>query len=357
MNKEKFKEYLCIVLEEMIQEKDNISYDIFKYVKQYIMTNKDDEDVINFKKILIEKLKSEMLNPNFINALYLPENLKYYRIQEIFKTLPFTNKNKKLKTYFYNLINNPCETYGTLQNFYNACYCFFNEENQNLMTSDMMNKINEFTSQNKALMYFGKDKYDSFDIELMRYKDMFKNKYYQDYIDFIKNEPDKAKFFQQYITDIKTREKYVKKKLGNIGELYAFELIKNFDKASFTAKELGNGFGYDMYFQYFDGEKTIENLIDVKTTATLNGDDYFTLSQNEYNVMLETLNNDYADYLICRIFADTDNNKFDCFLLKFEDETTLKSINYDNDNLQYNYKEEEYNKYKFERKEKVYTLK
>lgn len=358
MNKNEFIKNLYIVLNEINENKPNISKKEFAYVKEYIHYNKTDEDVIKFKNWLINILKQEILNPNFITALYLPNNLKYYRIQEIYKNLPFLFNNCNLPTYFYSLIVSPNIYYGTLPNFYNACYWFFNEEKQYLITNELMDKINEFTTQNKPLMRGSKDTYEDYQTELLRYKNILKNIYEQDFIDFKKYEQIDANLYQKTIYDYEIKNLYLNKKLGLIGEICAFDLIKNQQNSIFTAKELGNGFGYDMYFQHCNNEQIIENLIEVKTTTNLNNDDYFTLSENEYNTMIDTLNNECTNYYVYRLFADINiHEKFYYSILELQEENILKSTNYKNDNIEYYFDKYEKNNYYFKRKQKINILK
>jgi len=42
-----------------------------------------------------------------------------------------------------------------------------------------------------------------------------------------------------------------------------------------TSRDLENGFGYDIYYQTYEHDLIIENLVEVKSTTYLNGNDYF----------------------------------------------------------------------------------
>ena len=138
------------------------------------------------------------------------------------------------------------------------------------------------------------------------------------------------------------------------GELYTFEnLIKPCSNPIFTSRDLGDGFGYDMYYQYPNNNQIIENLVEVKTTTNTSGNDYFTLSPNEYNILLQTINEHTVDYYICRVFFNPDKMDFNYCFLKLEN-NLLISTTYNNDGIAYEVSQND--NLCFVRKQKTKTL-
>ena len=87
-----------------------------------------------------------------------------------------------------------------------------------------------------------------------------------------------------------------------------YNIIRSFLNNSFTARDMGNGFGYDMYHQGVLNNYLHEYLIEVKTTANLNDNDYFKLSNNEFNKMVDCSNLIFSHYYISRMFFDSVHN-------------------------------------------------
>ena len=110
----------------------------------------------------------------------------------------------------------------------------------------------------------------------------------------------------------------------------------------FTAKEIGNGFGYDIYYQSLVNGQIIENLIEVKTTTkndnqNLREDDSFILTENEYNVMLEAKENN-ANYLIARVlFDNVQNVPIDYCYLQLCDDNVLRSLDFNDNVIEYEF--------------------
>ena len=160
------------------------------------------------------------------------------------------------------------------------------------------------------------------------------------------------KLSNMYLSEYEIQRRYLNKKLGNIGELYCFEFIKNFKHAIFTAKDLGNGFGFDMYFQNEIDGNIVENLVEVKTTTNILNDS-FSLSENEYRVICEATQNKNVNYIICRVIYNIEKNEFTCYLLTYEN-GVFKSINHDIDKIEYI--QDETFKLKFNKKEDIIKL-
>lgn len=350
MNK-RFLEYLKIIFNEISQNKPIHSIDAFKFAKNYIYDNPNDNDVLIVKDWIVNEYQKAFLENNFTNALNLPDNLKYLKIQEIYKYLPFIHDKKNFPSYFYSLINSPSEYYGTIANFYKGCFWFFKEQNKCLLTNEQINKINTYLSENKNILNGNLESYDNLDTEILRYKNIFLNIFDKDFYEFKENKEALSLCYnKRYEGNIIID--YKNKKLGNIGEVYVFEKIKNLMNPIFTAKEFGDGFGFDMYFQSYKDNIIYENLIEVKTTSNLNENDYFYLSDNEYNTMINSLNEANVNYLVCRVFADVCNNIFECHLFSFKN-NCLIALDCD---MQYELVEHSINGYYFKRKEKEKRL-
>ena len=89
-----------------------------------------------------------------------------------------------------------------------------------------------------------------------------------------------------------------------------------------------------------------------KYFRVLDGDDYFSISENEYNTMINSHTYGNVNYYVCRVFVDINNPNFEYHFLKFEN-NTLKSINGD---LEYVFDKQENDNYYFKRNQKVKVL-
>ena len=95
-------------------------------------------------------------------------------------------------------------------------------------------------------------------------------------------------------------------------EHYTFDLEKN-QSTAWVAKDLGDGYGFDIYS--FDTNLWKEKLIEVKSGFT----DYFTLSENEVNVMRNSFHKG-ALYYIYKYTYNKSDNKIYATTLRYDNE-------------------------------------
>ena len=352
MSRDYFIQCLNVVYYEILNDIWPNSTKEFKYVKEYVFDYPTDPEVLKFKNFMLTTYQNLILNQDFINALNMSDDLKFLKIQEIYKNIPFIFSHQYYPHYFYSLIISPSEYYGSLPNFFKACYWFFKEENKCFISQDIINKIDDFMNSNAALISGSKDAYYDYHIELLKYRNISFNIFDDEFKEFKFSE----RLRDMYIDDYTVIKNYMYKKLGVIGELIAFNSIKNFPNANLVARDLGNGFGYDIYFQNIENNQIIENLFEVKTTTNNSGNDIIFITENEYNMMMSTINTN-AHYYICRVFANIDKSEqFNISLLQLVDGNRLISI-LPNDNIEYYLENVVGNTYQFRRKMKKLELK
>ena len=211
-------------------------------LKKFICQKNNHEISIMMKNWIIKNYLPLFLNPELQNSFNLPDTFKYYKEQKIFLNLPFTTTTELYPSYFYNLIYQANSHYGGIPNIYDGLQEFF-QENNYYLPEGLIEQIKEYWNNHQSIKRASKGRpYLSYYEEVKRY------------------------------LDTKDSES-----LGHIGEYDFFDRIKNTTEAIFTAKDLGNGFGYDMYYQ----NPTKEELIEVKATARKDGKDYIRLTDNE----------------------------------------------------------------------------
>ena len=144
------------------------------------------------------------------------------------------------------------------------------------------------------------------------------------------------------------------KTLGNVGEYYVDDYLNNIlnRNARFVSKDIGDGTGYDHH--YMLNRKRTENnekiscesemLVEDKSTVKENnGNDYFLITNNEYKVMLDSININHRTYTVARAFINPRTiTCSDIILLRAIDDKLLAPINtYNNDEFNYIYDHEE----------------
>lgn len=342
MNEIEFINSLKIVCTEIYKNKTNVSSKDLKNVRLFMDKNPTNPNVILFKNRFIDLFQKQFLNPEFINALNIQDNEKYRKKQEVLKHFPLKYEEFQYRLYFYALfqINDSID-------IWTDCINFFKKEGKCNIEENIIDKFITFKNNNLIPIKSNKDNYLNYETELNLYKQLLLGITTKDFYNFKNSLDAKDKYS---LSDYEILKKYEYKKIGNIGELYIYEKVKHMPNAIFTAKDIGNGFGFDIYYQNYNNLQIIENLVEVKTTANLNGDDYIELSENEYNIMMNTLNDDNVNYYVCRIFIDTNKDNFEYYFLKL-DGNTLKD---ENNNIEYEMNQE--NKHIFKRKQKVLTL-
>ena len=340
MNEEIFLKSLKIVCDEINKNKTTVSSTDFNNVKIYIKNNPNDPNVNLFKECLINMLQTPFLDNNFIQAINIPDEEKYRKKQEILRNFPLKWEEYQYRLYFYNLIS----TNNSID-FWTDCIKFFKEEGKCCIPENIIDKFIDFKNDNMLTIKSSKDYYLNYENELNLYQQLLSGQITEDFNDFKSNVKDK-----HLLSDYELFKKYEYKKIGNIGETYIFKKIKHMPNAIFTAKDIGNGFGFDMYYQTYNNKQIIENLIEVKSTTNLNGNDFIELTENEYNVMINTLNEPNVEYYICRVFIDINKIEPEYYFLKLSG-NTLKDIN---NNIEYEV--DETNNHLFKRKQKVLSL-
>lgn len=352
--KEEFLKCLNVIYKDLINGNLISNNKAAEFVKSYIYYNPNDNDVITIKNWITNNYQKILLDDNFINALSQPNDLKYRKVEEIYKYLPFFHNHTNYMPNFYKLINTPPEHYGNIPNFYNAIYWLSKEQNNCFIKKDQIEKINQFSSENRALFYNKNvfNIYDDFDTECLNYKTAFQDNESDDFKKF-KEEilSDELIYGRKYTGNINSD--YAKKKLGVIGENYIYNILKqsNITDIRFTARDLGNGFGYDIYYNYIENNIIYENLVEVKTTSLIEND-YFYMSEREYNIMMSTQNRLNSNYYIARVFLNNSNNLLTYNMLFFNN-NKFKSINSD---LEYELEEQNNGSYYFKRITKGKTL-
>ncbi len=192
------------------------------------------------------------------------------------------------------------------------------------------NDIMNFINNNKIIMYSTKDYYGygkTINEEEYWYN-VFLDKLYKKKI-----VPNNNQSYEDALKE------YENKLIGNIGEFYINNLLNNklvnpyLSNIDFVSKELGNGFGYDIYFQYINRDFIKEYLIEVKTTFSKNmNNDSFNLTENEFNIMNEAMNRD-KEYRVYRVYKD--NNSYNHHKLIFDKKDSF--IDIDNNDIIYTF--------------------
>lgn len=274
-------------------------------------------------------------NDALYNAFNINDNYVYYKKQEIYKNLPFAFSYEWYPQYFYQTTTNPENLYRTIaNNFYKAIFNFFREQNVQPLNNDLEMLLNTFVSKNKLILTGTRDFYsDNIQKEEIWYYESFKGHY-------------REKIVADY------DKKYRNKLIGNIGEMYINNQLK-YDAyyykylydLNFVAKDLGNGFGYDIYFKHYMDNLFKEFLIEVKTTFNhdpKDKDDCFTITKNEYNTFLATLDNIYAEYRVYRVFKK--DNEYIHHRFRPIDEKTLVEVNNNDFTYQFHHIDDKNNK-------------
>ena len=319
ITKEQFRCNLWIIQQDIITNNQNIDVNLYYNTKVYIANNANDSEVIQFKKWFASYLMQVFRRNDFINSLSFNPNLVYGKYQEMFKTFPIRSIDDSCIRFFNLLINYYSQFYGTLVNNIKGILWFLNVEGVCPFPNEQMNTITQFIDNNKAVFKGGRYAYSSLEDEIKYYNDngfLFAG-YNNDFNSYIQTVSSYCGFNSSYNNDVISS--YKNRKLGNIGEVYFYKVIQNWLNTCFTARDLGDGFGFDMYHQSVLNNYLHEYLIEVKTTANLNGDDFFMVSPNEYEKMTSCSNLPFSHYYISRIFFNSTNNTIIYNTLAFDD--------------------------------------
>ena len=331
MNKiEEFNNLLKEIIKTGTCNDKNINY---RSIKTALKDNEKDSNVIESKKVFAEYLYRLFENKEVTDALNSDNNYPYGKILNIYKNNPF-NKYPKVNEFFQFTIYIPEGSH--LENNVNWFI-----EDCGLPHSNNLDLIRDFNFKNRNLSY--KEEYGTYEQEIERYNKMLNGDFNNHDFDVFLNNIYANEFaFSKFYTGDNIQD-YLNKKLGNIGELYLYNTLVKEKDTVFVARDLGNGFGYDIYTTAFMDGKKKELLFEVKTTTDMNNDT-FALSENEYKVLCESLNCPNTEYIVARAHfgikqdinnlhnkvinvIDENNIKYNYYVAK--DENTFKNLNND----------------------------
>ena len=311
MNDSMFKNLGDYLFEKMIQgETITALADQMDKLKFYIYSNHNRIEVNRFIEKLLRFNLSLFKDDNLLKALETPDSLPYLRQAEIYKNLPYTkcpNYAQFLPQFLVIPSELYCKDYAT---FMYLLKKYLPEEAEDSVIKD----IYTFIDNNGILLRSYKDEYGDINKEIELYTRVQKGELLSELKDFALD----MRVMDSY--DVIPR--FMNKRIGNIGELYAFNFINKSYKL-FVSRDIGNGFGYDIYFL---DEDNIETLVEVKTTTSFGEDDCFALSENEYQTMVNTLENPKARYIVMRVVLNKGLNKPEFIVLVARDEKTLIGI-------------------------------
>lgn len=295
-----------------------ISPDDNSYVAQII---RNDLAIFIYKRLV---------NQKFLYAISIPNHLKYLKKKELSDSLLLDNCN--LDYWKINDIawmpSGSCPT-ESLVDFISS---------QNIYKDiNLLNIIKSFVtdSSNKHIIRPSKSIYLPLAEEKRRLKEVliYKDNGYKvapkELNDYINTEYRSlgARCIQLSTDDdvrnwaLKEINNYQNKRIGNIGE-YFFQMILE-GQGLFpyhVSKECGDGFGYDHLCPYME----YEDLYETKSTLSNSESDVITISENEYNTMLDCLGLERSNYYISRMFIDRETlRQSNSLLLKPFDDKLL----------------------------------
>lgn len=332
MSKEEFVSYSNDILNKMNQRL-LLDEDKVCYVKNYIYFYPNNEEVLIFKKNVMYYYKDDQ----FINCVdylrYISNNFvihNYCILHEVSRYFPLKNDRHY---YLKELFEIPELSYFTIISYYS----FFKDE-ENIGVDEKAIDYFKFCVKNyRDAIKATKNIYGSLYGELNEYNTNYQNaSEYEVYEEFVKY---KKEVYENglYLNDPQIVNQYKNKKLGNAGELFTFEQLKNQKNAVLVSRDYGDGFGYDIYYSSEENNKTYENLIEVKTTIKSMENDCFTLSDNEEKLMKKASKENNTNYYIYRVFYDKTLRTFTNLICLIYDGKNLISIN--NDDIAYTYDE------------------
>lgn len=282
--------FLTIYNNDIVNNTLNLQSDYYKMIQSFMINHPEDPRTIYIKQYFCELYQPHFLTKELYQSLTEKTDTPFLQKTKIFSALPFTLRNIYYPNYFYKILNTPSIYFGNLQNFYRGCYEFFGTQNNLQISEELQKLITAFVENedNKPFMRCCKDTYTSLEDELNKLNDKKL---------LLANNPCGY-----------TLQELVNQTVGKAGEFATEDYIKRYKKFfnfQFTAKDFGNGFGYDMYFNSIINSILFENLIEVKTTNksfSEPGLDSFTITPNELKVMEKANKNCNAKYFIARVY-------------------------------------------------------
>lgn len=279
-------------------------------VKEYTQLNPNDKYTIMFFNNVINLYLSAFLKKELIDAFNLSDEQFYYKQISIYWNLPFTLHPNwgMLLPYIFDIPSTLfCKPYETFVYILNKYYPSILD----VTCVQHIQSILKFVNENEPLFKGSKDDYYSLERELELYDDAMHRRDFKELRDFGTIER-----IQDF--DYLGRT-FMNKRVGNIGELYAYEVIRKYFYTCFVARDIKNGFGYDIYGCDQNG---VETLFEIKTTHDKKEAYRFTLSPNEYELMRRCFNVGRTRYVICRVVLD-DYFKPSYSFLSLKDNITL----------------------------------
>lgn len=270
------------------------AYKLIGYLNKLVSNDLDTYGEFgNYYDIFIEVTKRLFYSGELIRSFRIPDNKYYKRQIEVYKNLPFTNhqnwNNYLLKILSLRVPNdvykNSYKTFEYIIKNYNCHNSFLNCEE--------VKKVLDFADKNETIILASKDEYFELGKEKELYNKAKDGKSFSQLDEFreINNLNSKS--------DDAVRKDFIFKRIGNIGEICTFDKLSKLDlPIIFVARDIKNGFGYDIYLS---DEEEKENLIEVKSTVNLSNNNFFKISENELNKVEEASKNEFARYIICRV--------------------------------------------------------
>jgi len=297
------------------------NYKHFREVKTFLSMHPDDPKSNIIKNLFIEKFNKGFGNEYLKSALNINDNYKYYKTIEIYKNAPFASSNSNMMNYFYDTIQHDSDYFGAYYKFVKGAEWFLKSEGKCEVDDEVFDLLSKNAKDNTWIYGPSKTEYDSYEVELKRLRDMSNGIKPNDYRSIKEGlEYDYRQRGINHWDENDIIRDYKAIKTGIVGEYDASKYILPLT-GDFISKEYGNGFGFDMFY-YGMGNDGINKELLIEVKFTLNKSDAFILSDNEYEVLLDTINRPNTHYLIARIFVDLEKEeRFDRELLFYSNST------------------------------------
>ena len=297
---------------------------------EYIKNHPTDMEVIHFKHEFARYLMDCFNKSNFIYSLHYNDQIKYGKYLEMYKNFPINNEDMCVQ-YYRAIFDYSTKLYDVVSKMISFC----KEQGVSIFNDYQIDIINKYLSDNEALNWNTKDEYDSYDDGAFYYYSSLNNNFYDDFYSFKDSKMIDANIYGRDLSNYDFISNYQYKKLGNMGEWVCYNQIRNNINSQFVSKDLGNGFGYDLYHNYINNGYLGESLYEVKSTANVSRDDVFSLSRNEYQKMLDCLKLPLSDYFVYRVIFDNINRCYYPYYLRYNNSNDTFYLNNDINNVMY----------------------
>ena len=256
--------------------------------------NKTDSTVNYLQQLLSKRIGKRVDEVNLFNQILSDNNLSYME-QKLyaFKHLPFKDSNIEIeKNIFSILLNDPSiiEYYDSL--IASLCIC---DNNQNRIK--LLNQIRDF-------IYWEQIGYDNFKTgKLLRPIHEYPSD--EEIINRFRNISD----YQEEKNIIIGQYAEMICYYNEIHKLYNLNRSDLAQRVIWVSKEVGDGFGYDIFS--FNLQSNHEKLLEVKGTTKADNEYSFELSPNEFRMLSNielSINNNHDkmwDYIINRLYFDS----------------------------------------------------